>query len=183
DSCVSPKGDLVVALHSGGPDWGSGPEGKGKLYKISYTGRDVPQPVLAWPQNSRELHVAFDRPLEPRLLNDLAKNVAIEYGRYVAAGDRFERHRPGYQVVQDQLAAPRYDLAVHGVQVTGDRRTLIVATDPQVEAVNYALTLPQIDFRYDLSGVEAASQSKSTAPRTGRAPPSHLRLSPEMTAR
>ena len=31
DACVSPQGDLVVAVHSGGPDWGSGPGGKGKL--------------------------------------------------------------------------------------------------------------------------------------------------------
>ena len=34
DACVSPRGDLVVAVHSGWPDWGSGPKGKGKLYKI-----------------------------------------------------------------------------------------------------------------------------------------------------
>src|SRR5262249_34969252 len=27
DACVSPKGDLVVAVHSGAPDWGSGPAG------------------------------------------------------------------------------------------------------------------------------------------------------------
>jgi hypothetical protein len=45
DSCVSPRGDLVVAAHSGLPDWGSGPKGKGKLYKIAYTDRDHPQPA------------------------------------------------------------------------------------------------------------------------------------------
>ena len=27
DACISPDGDLVVACHSGGPDWGSGPTG------------------------------------------------------------------------------------------------------------------------------------------------------------
>ena len=41
DACVSPKGDLVVAVHSGAPDWGSGPGGKGRLYKISYTGKGL----------------------------------------------------------------------------------------------------------------------------------------------
>ena len=41
DACVSPRGDLVVAAHSGLPDWGSGPKGKGKLYKIAYSDREV----------------------------------------------------------------------------------------------------------------------------------------------
>ena len=35
DACVAPDGGLVVACHSGGPDWGSGPTGKGKLFKIT----------------------------------------------------------------------------------------------------------------------------------------------------
>jgi putative heme-binding domain-containing protein len=183
DVCVSPRGDLVVATHSGGPDWGSGPAGKGKLFKISYTGRDEPQPVFAWPAAPREVRVAFDRPLEPRHLKEIAK-ATIEYGKYVGAGDRFEALRPGYQAVQDQMRTARYDLPVIGVQITGDRRTLILATAPQPEAVNYALTLPavgieqpkspsppaplpqsrergevmqrpEIDLGYDLSGVEA----------------------------
>src|SRR5262245_45415483 len=33
DACVSPKGDLVATVHSGPPDWGTGPSGKGRLYK------------------------------------------------------------------------------------------------------------------------------------------------------
>ncbi len=103
DCCVSPRGDLVVAVHGGGPDWGSGPSGKGKLYKIVYTGNDLPQPVLAWAQSPRELRIAFDRAIAAEALRGLAGKVAIAYGRHVAAGDRFELHRPGYQVVQDQL--------------------------------------------------------------------------------
>jgi putative heme-binding domain-containing protein len=172
DACVSPTGDLVVAVHSGGPDWGSGPTGKGKLYKIRYTGKDLAQPVLVWPQGQREVRVAFDRPLDADSLRDVAGKVVIEYGKYVAAGDRFEKHRPGYQVVQDQLRTPRFDLPVVGLQVTADRRTLILATAPHPEAAGYALTLPGLgrstartpgelplapvtDLRYDLSGVEA----------------------------
>jgi hypothetical protein len=42
DACVAPSGALVLAAHSGGPDWGSGPSGKGKLYKITYE-----QPAIA----------------------------------------------------------------------------------------------------------------------------------------
>lgn len=178
DCCVSPRGDLVVAVHSGGPDWGSGPSGKGKLYKIVYTGKDLPQPVLAWPQSPRELRIAFDRPIDPEALRGLADKVAIEYGPHVAAGDRFELHRPGYQVVQDQLRAPRYELPVRGVQVTADRRTLVVATAAHSQAANYAVTLkgmnrtasptgrelPQVaetDLGYDLAGVDASWRDKS----------------------
>ena len=45
DACIAPDGGLVVACHSGGPDWGSGPTGKGKLFKITYTDPNYPQPV------------------------------------------------------------------------------------------------------------------------------------------
>jgi len=47
DACISPRGDLVVSTHGGEPDWGSGPNGEGRLYKISYTGKQLPQPILA----------------------------------------------------------------------------------------------------------------------------------------
>jgi putative heme-binding domain-containing protein len=174
DACVSPKGDLVVAVHSGQPDWGSGPNGKCKLYKISYSDKQAPQPVLAWAAGPREVRIAFDRPLDPQRLRNLASQVTIEYGKYVRPGDRFESLRPGYAVVGMQLATPRYNLPVLGAQVTGDRRTLVLTTAPQPEAVHYAVTLPgigrpdkpdaaaqelpqvpAIDLGYDLSGVTA----------------------------
>jgi putative heme-binding domain-containing protein len=180
DACVSPRGELVIAVHGGGPDWGNGPTGKGRLYKVTYTGTGMPQPVLAWPQGPREVRVAFDRPLEPEQLRSLAGKAVIDYGRYVAAGDRFELHRPGYQAVQDQLRTPRYDLPVVGVQVTKDRRTLLVQTAPHPEAAGYALTLPglgrpatddarkkelpqvaETDLRYELCGAEASWRPKA----------------------
>jgi putative heme-binding domain-containing protein len=179
DICISPHGELVIAVHGGGPDWGNGPNGKGKLYKVFYTGPDLPQPVLAWAQGPREVRIAFDRPIAPDQLQKLAGRVAIEYGKYVAAGDRFEHHRPGYQTVHDQLHTPRFDLPVFSVQVTGDRQTLLLATAPHTQALSYAVTLPglgrpdkpaskgelpqmpQTDLRYDLSGVEVAWQSKT----------------------
>ena len=59
------------------------------------------------------------------------------------AGDRFwTLTPPPYQVVQNQIHTPRFELPIHSVQVTPDRRTLILATGRHPEAVNYALTLP-----------------------------------------
>lgn len=171
DVCVSPRGDLVVAAHSGGPDWGSGPTGKGKLYQIRYAGRDLPQPVAVWPQGPREVRVAFDRPLEPAHLERVSEKPTLEYGAYVAPGDRFETLRPGYQVVVDQLLAPRFEIPVLSVQVAQDRRTLILATGRHREQASYALTLsglgrraggqvPETDLGYDLSGAEAEWQGR-----------------------
>lgn len=173
DACVSPAGDLVVAVHSGGPDWGSGPNGKGKLYRVRYSDPDAPQPVAVWPQSSQEVHVAFDRPLSPEQLQKIGAGIEIDYGRFVTAGDRFEVMRPGYQVVFEQRNSPRNALQVHSVGVTPDRRTLVISTAPHPQAVNYAVTIPSLtqsqdaataasfkqkpetDLAYDLNGIAA----------------------------
>jgi putative heme-binding domain-containing protein len=173
DACVSPRGEMVVAVHSGPPDWGTGPTGKGKLFKIIPSVRNFAQPVLTWAAGPREVRVAFDQPLDPARLKDLAKSIAIEYGRYVQAGERFEVLRPPYEAVQRQLATLRHDLAVLSAQVTGDRRTLVLTTAPHADAVPHALKLPglgrpaasttgaelpqhaEIDLGYDLCGVAA----------------------------
>ena len=93
-------------------------------------------------------------------------------GRYVRAGDRFESISPGYAVVQAQKLTPRFDVPVRSAQLTPDRRTLVLATDPISAAVHYALTLPdglhekpregaelpqhpEIDLDFDLTGCEA----------------------------
>jgi len=174
DCCIAPDGSLVVACHSGGPDWGSGPLGKGKLFKISYTDPDHPQPLFAWPMGPRELRVECDRPVDPELLHDVVKQTKLTAGKFVRAGDRFETLWPGYAVVQMEKATPRFNVPVHTAQLTPDRRTLILATDSLAPAVHYALTLPgmgrlakektpkgaipqhaAIDLAFDLSGVEA----------------------------
>ncbi|MDY3554272.1 ThuA domain-containing protein [Gemmata sp. JC717] len=174
DCCVGPDGALVVACHSGGPDWGSGPTGKGKLFKIAYTDREHPQPVLVYPAGPREVRVEFDRPVAPHLLRDVLPQTKLTAGRYARAGDRFETLWPGYAIVQAEKAAPRFNVRVHSAQLTPDRRTLVLATDPMPSAVHYALTLPgmgrppkdqppkgelpqypQIDLDFDLSGVTA----------------------------
>jgi len=144
DACVSPRGDLIVATHSGQPDWGSGPNGKGRLYQVRYADTNTPQPVLAWNASPTELRVAFDRPLDPAALRDLTRKTRIESGRFVSAGDRFETLRPGYQVVYDQLSAPRFAQDVLSISLSPDQRTLTLVTKPRTEAVNYAVTLPNV---------------------------------------
>ncbi|HJQ82278.1 MAG TPA: ThuA domain-containing protein [Lacipirellulaceae bacterium] len=174
DACVSPDGALVVATHSGGPDWGSGPSGAGKLLKVAYADRDAPIPVLAWARTPHEVRVAFDRPLAASDVEKLASNIAIERGQFVAAGDRFEQLRPGYAAVARQVNLPRFELKVLGAALSPDRRTLMVATAPHRAAISYAITLPgigrnqpnagelpqspEIDLAYDLTGVETTWQ-------------------------
>jgi putative heme-binding domain-containing protein len=200
DACVAPDGGLIVACHSGGPDWGSGPTGKGKLYKISYSGRELPQPVFAWPAGPREVRVEFDRPVEPALLQEVATKTKITAGAYVRAGDRFESLWPGYAVVQMQKSAPRFDVPVRSVQFTPDRRTLVLATDPHPAAVHYAVELPGlgrtaaqpkgaapqrpvVDLDFDLSGCEATwTPADGSLPWTGWLPHLDLQVARAMTA-
>jgi putative heme-binding domain-containing protein len=113
------------------------------------------------------LKIAFDKPLDAEAVRALPKTARIESGRYVAAADRFETIRPGYQVVYDQLAAPRHAHEILSSALSPDRRTLTLVTRPRVTAVNYAVTLPrshksggsEIDLAADLSGVEARWES------------------------
>jgi putative heme-binding domain-containing protein len=181
DACVSSRGDLVVATHSGQPDWGSGPNGMGKLYRIRYAPRDVPQPRLVWAVNPTETCIAWDRPLSAEQARAIVREAAAAGGRHLAAGDRFEMMRPGYQVVQDQLGAPRRALAVQGAQLSADGYSLRILTEPRDEAVNYLVTLQSpasanetanpalveqekaIDLAYSLQGVEAAWKGHTDA--------------------
>jgi putative heme-binding domain-containing protein len=186
DATVSPRGDLIIATHSGQPDWGSGPTGKGKLWRVRYQDTNAPQPVATWNASATERCVAFDRPLKTEAVRELIKHARIESGKYVAAADRFETIRPGYQVVYDQLAAPRHVHEILSTQLSPDRRTLTLVTRPSTAAVNYAVTLPsfvagdvrrlisthrgnsesrdldsypEVDSLADLSGVEASWKS------------------------
>lgn len=159
DAALSPRGDLVVTCHSGGPDWGSGPKGSGKIFHVSAS--MAPQPVLAWAAAPGEWRIAFDQVLKPEDLRDLTKNTDITAGRYVFAADRYETVRPGYQSVREQLAAPRFDVPVLGSSVSPDGRTLTLRTAPRVQAENVAITVPTghatpVDVQTSLHGVSAS---------------------------
>lgn len=196
DTVVTPRGALLVACHSGAPDWGTGPNGEGKVFHISYRDTNAPQPVLAWNASPTEMRVTFDRPLDPAQLRNLAKQSKITMGKYVSAGDRFETLRPGYRVVQDELATPRYEMPVLSASLTPDRQTLALATGPRHSAVNYALALPgvgraagtdelpqhpAVDLLTDLTGVEAEWKGRATN-WSGWLPHLDLQVARELTS-
>ncbi len=142
DACISPRGELVVCTHSGLPDWGSGPQGKGKLFKIVPAKEPVPRPVFAYTAGPERIHLVFDRPLPENAPSRVRQKVRIIYGRYVRAGERFETLLPPYEVVQRQLLSPRYELPVRKVALSADRHTLVLHLAPIRDTYHYALTLP-----------------------------------------
>lgn len=150
DVAISPKGDLVISCHSGGPDWGTGPKGAGKLFQVRY--KEAPQPVAIWAAGPMETRIAFDRPID---LQEEAKSVAITLGEYVGPADRLEVFSPPYKAVEDQKRAPKYRLDVVGKTLSEDRRTLILTTRPQPSRARYAVALSRNDLVYELTGVEA----------------------------
>ena len=174
DAVPTPQGDVLVACHTGKPDWGTGPSGTGKLFKISYTGHDSPQPILAYAASPTETRIVFDRALSAGDVKNLSRGSTVAAGRYVAAGDRFESFQPGYQAVKDQRTLPRTSVNVLSTRVLPDKRTVVIQTDSRVAALNYAVTLPEgalavrprdesrrelsqraaIDLLTDLTGVE-----------------------------
>jgi len=199
DVCVGPAGDLVVTCHGGAPDWGTGPTGKGKLFKITYSDPEHPQLVAAWPAGPQELRLEFDRPVPPAMLRDVLAKAKLVAGKYVRAGDRFEAMWPGYAAVQLQRITPRFAVPLRSAQLTPDGRTLVLATDPLSRAVHYALTLPDdsrsksetpvalpqhaaIDLDFDLSGVEATWQpAAGAATWTGWLPHADLDVGQQFT--
>jgi hypothetical protein len=153
DVAISPRGDLYVSCHSGPPDWGTGPQGAGHLFRISYVDPKAPQPLHAWPESPTEVRVTFHRPVDPSVLNGLKASatapashggISIEFGTYVRAADRLETLKPPYAVVRQQDATPRGHLAVRAARLEHGGRTLVLTTDPHPLQVTYALTLPGI---------------------------------------
>ena len=160
DAVPTPDGDLIVACHSGKPDWGTGPKGQGKLFRIRYRDEAAPQPTLAYAASPTETRIVFDRPLQPKQVSHLTRRSDIDMGLHVAAGDRFEGMRPGYQVVKDQMQIARYQLPVLSTALSPDRREIALHTERKTVDSNYAAAirkgggLPDMDVLSDLNGVE-----------------------------
>ena len=157
DCAISPGGDLVICCHTGKPDWGNGPKGEGRLFKVSYMDRSAPQPVLTWPMNETETVISFDRELDAAAWPDLSHRLKIESGRYLDAGSHFETMRPGYAVVAMQQEQKRGNLTVRKASLSKDRRSVVITTEPRIAAVNYALSIDNgLELAHDLSGLSAA---------------------------
>ena len=145
DVAISPRGELYVCCHSGPPDWGTGPQGMGKIFRITYARSAAPIPLAASPTSPTQVRVAFDQPLHadvPRAV--LGTNAVIEFGEYVSAGDRFEKLKPPYAVVPQQDATPRGKLRITSARLDDEGRTLVLETEPHSFLTRYAVTLPGI---------------------------------------
>src|SRR5262245_12929192 len=145
DLAISPRGEMYVCCHSGRPDWGTGPRGEGRIFKISYKNPAAALPLAAWPSGPSEVRIAFDKPLSADVPNAvLSGKSKIEFGQYVSAGDEFEVLKPPYAVVEQQDAVPRGHLAIRAARLETNNRILILQTDPHPLTVWYALTLTGI---------------------------------------
>lgn len=142
DCCVSPDGALVIAAHSGMPDWGSGPEGEGVLYKLRYTRPELPQPVAAWSRSETEFAVAFDRDAAALGENALQRGVLVTAAESARAGDRFESIRPGYAVVAAQQLESRQRWITHtrGPALADD--LLVLGLNGATADLGYEMTIP-----------------------------------------
>ena len=162
DAAISPRGDLYLCCHSGPPDWGTGPQGEGRLFRIRYVDATAPQPVVAWPTSPLEVRVAFDRPVTEAWRKESAA-VELSYGENVRAGDRFESLKPPYAAVEEQWKSHRGTLHSAGARWSDDGRMLSIATDPHPLRAGYSLMIPMapgdptlpIDMEYSLHGVQA----------------------------
>ncbi len=164
DCAISAQGDLLVSCHTGKPDWGNGPQGAGRLFKITFVDKNVPQPIVSWAASETETAIAFDRPVDEKLRRGSAEQITITSGRFVDAGDRYETIRPGYAVVQMQQREKPEPVEVRNVRVSEDRRTVTIESAPRKRAVNYALRIKQspggtLDMMNNLCGVAAQWRS------------------------
>lgn len=184
DVAISPKGDLYVCCHSGQPDWGTGPRGDGKIFKISYANAKAPQPIKAWMEwknhssddaNPAEVRVAFDRAIDPSITACTAE-MQLEFGEFVDAADRFEVLKPPYEAVKRQEASPRGFLKILSATLEDQGRVLVIRTDAAVRPVPHALTLPgvkragqrgaghTVDIALELRGLKIMTPASNEAP-------------------
>lgn len=181
DIALSPTGDLLLASHTGRPDWGSGPKGKGRLFKLRHVDRGTPQPVLVHALSPTELRLHVDRPFTPGQWQNVADGFRVEAGRQVFPGDACESFRPGYAVVKAQQTEPRYRLPVVSAVLDADHRSVTITTRRRVEDLRLVLRItsastpaavhgivaqkPISELPVDLSGVSATWTSSQDGER------------------
>lgn len=185
DCSFSPDGSLVVCTHTGKPDWGNGPRGEGRVFKIQRAPNNPPIPLLAWASNETETVLQFDRPLGP----DWAKSdtrVHMVYGPQVSAGEHHEGTRPGYKVVQLQLRQPRATLSAQPPILSADRTRLLIHSPERRQASTYALSLagpkiPTVDLAMELTGLNTHWQGEDGSSWKGWLPHADFMAAREFT--
>jgi putative heme-binding domain-containing protein len=176
DCAISPKGDLVVCCHTGKPDWGNGPQGEGRLFKISYTDPAAAQPIVTFTRDDTDTIISFDKELKSR---EWLQHPKVEGGHYVEAADRLETIRPGYAVVKMQQRQPRTPLEVTAVYGTQYDNTILVRTAKRRAAVNYAFAFDGMDVMHDLSGLTVTWSNGAPEPQ----PPHGIPPSPRLDSK
>ncbi len=156
DVTVSPRGDLLVATHSGDPDWGTGPNGPGKIFRISMTQKKTPQPILVWSASRETFRIVFDQPLPA----EFPTSGTIQRGLHTRAGDQYETMWPPYEVIKLQQTAPVTDVAISEVKRV-DERTLELRVAPLSAVEHYNIKLGGYDVDAELTGVEAVWRDDS----------------------
>jgi len=116
--------------HSGAPDWGSGPTGKGKLFKITYSDPTYPQPVFVWPTGPHEIRVEFDRAMPPELLHDLQTQATLTGADTCARAIASSRSGQVTRPCRLRIFLREFEVPLRSAQLTPDGRTLVLATDP-----------------------------------------------------
>ncbi len=180
DAAVGPDGSLTVACHSGGPDWGSGPQGKGMLYRIVYRDRQAPQPVHIWADGPRRLQIGFDRPVPLEWGKQILGRAVLQRGPFVHPGDRFESLWPGYGVVQMQRQSKRQTIPIHTAHWSPDGRTLSLETDAIDIAESFALTIPSLQPDTQGEILENPGDTKSKDEASVSILPATIRSVPEV---
>ena len=149
DLALSPDGALYVSCTNGTD---------GRLFKITYTDRSVPQPALVASFHPRGAIAYFDRELEDSATNNWP-GTTLEYGEQVRAGDRWE-------LIPKTGLAPRGQLRATRARVSADHRALLLLSETYPDPVTYAFALSglsaagsapaRVELAFDHAGVEAS---------------------------
>ena len=84
---------------------GTGPKGDGRLFRIKYTGKTLPQPVWAWAAAPDEFRIAFEKELKPedatrlrnlvKLIEGFSSELSLEI---LATTDFILQQHPAYSL-------------------------------------------------------------------------------------
>ncbi|HRE81177.1 MAG TPA: c-type cytochrome [Opitutaceae bacterium] len=188
DCTLSPQGELLVAIHTGPPDWGTGPQGIGRIFKLRYIGGSAPLPLFTHAAAPGVAEIVFDGPLPASYENNLKDQINARVGRFVDASNLYERNPPPYAIVKAQRTEKTTHPEVQAVTLSPDRRTLRIQTGAGPEALVQGLSLPEIpsshpsasgahvivqspgvEVAHDLTGVSAVWRPYSSSGKSSQA--------------